>query len=321
MKKLIISFCALVLMNSLCTETVFGPEDYDVAKEAESVPWDLLNGQIVYSRSQEVNENEYYEMVFLLDADSRTVRLLRYDQGKVYSAFSWKKDGSAIACSYYNDSFSKYCIYSLNPNTGDDTALYATSERHQNMPVWSLDGRLAYWVNGMYENNYMGYGFFIDNEPFYFGQHFQMSQPDWSPDGLYLTAASSNGIVRISSSDATGEWLYTAEDDSAYLITLNMPVYSPDGSKVAFTQSTVYTSDTINFTQECSLWIINADGTEPQEITKNSYDWSPRWSPDGAYIAFIRSFTGSHSELMLINVTSGEEYVINKRGAFSFDWQ
>lgn len=45
------------------------------------------------------------------------------------------------------------------------------------------------------------------------------------------------------------------------------------------------------------LWIMNADGTEPKQLTKgDNVDWFPRFSPDGQTVLFSRSKSGWVSE-------------------------
>ena len=36
-----------------------------------------------------------------------------------------------------------------------------------------------------------------------------------------------------------------------------------------------------------SIWIMNADGSDPVNLTKGRYCTSPAWSPDGMTIAYI----------------------------------
>jgi Tol biopolymer transport system component len=56
------------------------------------------------------------------------------------------------------------------------------------------------------------------------------------------------------------------------------PVWSPDGSKVAF-QS--------NRDGDFEIFIMNPDGSDEQQITNNdSDDYQPTWSPDGQKLAF-----------------------------------
>lgn len=320
MKKLItLSICLIALLFSFCSESPFGPEDYDLGKEAEAIAWNLISGKIIYSRFMELEDNQPYDMFFLLDANSRTVRLLKYTQEcpGVYNSFSWKKDGSAIAYSYFNMSLMIYCIHLVNTATGADSVLYETEERHQSCPAWSSDGRLAFWVNGMYDNMYMAYGFFIDGKPFYFGVWFDPQQPAWSPDADFLVAGSDNGLYRISTSDPADIYqLYITTGDSTNSVELFDADYSHDGMKIAFSKRIFYPTNT----SEAEIWVINADGSEPRQITKGYTDGNLRWSPDDNYIAFIRFGADIYTQFMLVNVTTGEEYVLNENGAAKFDW-
>src|SRR6266478_5797892 len=61
---------------------------------------------------------------------------------------------------------------------------------------------------------------------------------------------------------------------------------SPDGSRVAFVRVTV------NEKKEgynTSIWAVSTAGKEgPHRLTSGERDSSPRWSPDGKYLAFTR---------------------------------
>jgi dipeptidyl aminopeptidase/acylaminoacyl peptidase len=62
---------------------------------------------------------------------------------------------------------------------------------------------------------------------------------------------------------------------------------SPDGKQVAFTRVVINESKD---DYEASLWLVPADGSAaPRVLTSGTRDSSPRWSPDGKAIAFVRS--------------------------------
>jgi TolB protein len=62
-------------------------------------------------------------------------------------------------------------------------------------------------------------------------------------------------------------------------------VYSPDGSRIAFTATEGGNSD---------VWVMAADGTGARKLTSDpALDLSPSWSPDGKRIAFVSDRAGT----------------------------
>ncbi|HWG41111.1 MAG TPA: S9 family peptidase [Candidatus Acidoferrales bacterium] len=65
------------------------------------------------------------------------------------------------------------------------------------------------------------------------------------------------------------------------------PQISPDGTRVAFVKVTV---DEKKTGYETAIWSVSIRGDEqPRRITDGKHDSSPRWSPDGKWLVFLRT--------------------------------
>jgi imidazolonepropionase-like amidohydrolase/Tol biopolymer transport system component len=88
------------------------------------------------------------------------------------------------------------------------------------------------------------------------------------------------------------------------------PRYSPDGSRIAFTSDRGGGDN---------LWIMNADGSAPRQISKEEFRLlnSPVWHPNGRYLAGRKHFTTRRSlgtgEIWLYNIDGGEGVQAVKR--------
>jgi dipeptidyl aminopeptidase/acylaminoacyl peptidase len=98
------------------------------------------------------------------------------------------------------------------------------------------------------------------------------------------------------------------------------PQISPDGTTVAFVQITVNEKDN---KYEHALYTVPAAGTAaPHRITSGTRDLSPRWSPDGKWIAFVRPDEKDVSQIFLLPMDGGEARVLTTipKGASSPVW-
>lgn len=104
------------------------------------------------------------------------------------------------------------------------------------------------------------------------------STSSWSPDGKYLVfAARSQGGDHIVIFDPIRR--KAVRRIRVELSGLSSPVFSPDGTQLAFIGMEGGLSD---------LYVINADGTGLRQLTDDRYaQLMPAWSPDGHTIAYV----------------------------------
>ncbi len=87
--------------------------------------------------------------------------------------------------------------------------------------------------------------------------------------------------------DGSGQTLITTSLASLFQTESNA-VYSPDGSKIAYTSG-------------WDIWVMNANGTGLTNLTAHpAFDNEPTWSPDGSRIAFQSTRNGP-AELYVMN--------------------
>ena len=109
-----------------------------------------------------------------------------------------------------------------------------------------------------------------------------------------LVYADESGRIQIINADGTGQTKLT---DGGFIID-DDPVYSPDGSKIAFSRQKG------SKTEVC---IMNADGTNvvtvtSGDVTPESYNRNPSWSPDGSKFVFQSNRSGSgKAEIWMAN--------------------
>jgi dipeptidyl aminopeptidase/acylaminoacyl peptidase len=87
------------------------------------------------------------------------------------------------------------------------------------------------------------------------------------------------------------------------------PQVSPDGARVAFVKVTVNDrKDGYN----TSIWIVSTATGESKQLTSGIRDATPRWSPDGKYLVFVRSpETAGRPEppqLFMLSMEGGEAF-------------
>ncbi len=134
--------------------------------------------------------------------------------------------------------------------------------------------------------------------------------PVFSPDGktlAFIAERTSGGMMlpplQASGSAAPrGSTIYLMEIDGRNqrpLIkmqgTQSAPVFSPDGTKIAFESN--------EGSEVMQIYVVNTDGTGKKQLTRNTTDdGHPVWAPDGKHIAF----TSEDRQIYRVSAKGGE---------------
>src|SRR5215204_1761465 len=113
------------------------------------------------------------------------------------------------------------------------------------------------------------------------------------------------------------------EKDLFNLVWIGDPQISPDGSRVAFVRVTVNDKkDGYN----TAIWTVTTATGETRQLTNGPRDTTPRWSPDGKYLLFVRAPEVSGrveaAQLFMLAMAGGEpfQFTTLPRGAGGPQW-
>lgn len=91
------------------------------------------------------------------------------------------------------------------------------------------------------------------------------------------------------------------------------PQPSPDGKKLVFMSGT---------TDHTDIWVSNLDGSSPRKLTNLGRCGTPRWSPDGRWIAFDSDGRSGQAGIYVVSADGGEPQtlVVDKWNNMTPSW-
>src|SRR5437588_3629286 len=96
----------------------------------------------------------------------------------------------------------------------------------------------------------------------------------------------------------------------------SVPVWSPDGSKIAFTHSHIVVTGT-QAASRSEIGVMNSDGSNQRLLTAfDGMDRDPAWSPDGSKILFSRADGAPYRfiEMYMMNADASHQHRLTTSG-------
>lgn len=130
-------------------------------------------------------------------------------------------------------------------------------------------------------------------------------------------------IVVFVAAPALAQKRNITEKDLFNFVWIGDPQVSPDGARVAFVRVTVNDKkDGYN----TAIWTVATANGETRQLTNGPRDTSPRWSPDGKYLLFVRapevSGRTEPAQLFMLAMAGGEpfQFTTLPRGSGGPQW-
>ena len=122
--------------------------------------------------------------------------------------------------------------------------------------------------------------------------------PTWSPDGRQIafgSATRDDSAIWVVGSDGLNPRRLTPDS-----IRANDPVWSPDGSLIAYTAGD----------PTLSLYVMSPDGSNVRRLTPPDatllINWGSLWSPDGSRLAFVGRGAGGSRQVQVVSRDGGD---------------
>lgn len=305
--------------------TGFLPGCKKTTEEAETIPYEYLDGKIAFSQMD--------GKIMIIDADKKTTtRVNAKDNAGIWEgSVSFSPDGGELVYSAYDFKYGiGYQIFTMSA-TGENYFQVTSPEAgnnsiHNFCPVWNYAGTKLFYINGAVNSGNV-FSILPDGTQNTKVTDFEAyGKVSVSKDGNRIALAYSKGEFEIPQSID----IYNIEKDSLAKITHNdstisaySPVFSPDEKKIAFVQRHG-PGEFGNPPYYFRILTVNVDGTDENKVTELPFIWYIddtylNWSPDGTKLIFnfgsgFNNDPGSHIFLIhsdgtgLVQITNHEGY-------------
>ena len=282
---LILSISLFSLLS--CEKSPTGPTiipDEEVSK----IPFERLSGKIGFRRIVSNAPDEYYFLIIDATEHSMTSKALFYPYTPANFQFS-PTDQNQVVFSYYVYNYDllnyQWQLYIMDLTTLELDAV-SRSYYNDSYPCWSPDGKkIAFWSTRNFVSGIWMQEIGADSAQFVARVHvISRTRPAFSSDGeeLYVSSLDSIGraiLMKIDLSTNVLDTLLYSEEDSANAAFKHLAM-SPDGEKLALVKAQVSGID--------EIWLYDLSDQSFIRLTTGSSDWHPAWSPDGSQILFSR---------------------------------
>jgi Tol biopolymer transport system component len=245
--------------------------------------------------------------VSIVNADGAGLRNLTYCESLSLYRPQWSPDGTKLAYSTSTgvtvETYLPLNIWVWNADGTGVNGLSTMNHAESINPEWSPDGtRIAFASNraldgsdapnmNSTENIWVMNADGSGAKPLthYTSLLGKSYAPRWSPDGTHILFSSNRALdggdaPNINSTENI--WIVNADGTGlAPLTTLTNaantnPVWSPDGTKIAFDSARALDGSDAAITDGSNIWIMNADGTGAKPVTQTTppvYNGTPQW--------------------------------------------
>lgn len=167
-------------------------------------------------------------------------------------------------------------------------------------PIWSPDGGILSFEELLYMEGRGNFAFYDFAAGKYTAWEKAIGAVSWSPDGSKLLHDNMNYMPNYTervfeiNRDGSGEVQLSPDAENSYAYN---PIYSPDGSQIAYIQVTGQDPDLVN-----QLVLIDASRTT-HALTKLTQVYYMYWTPDGQNLLVA---TGNYPEVQTVLVSTAD---------------